>query len=357
MDENITLLEKLDLLKIDDYEFEKALDGGSALSGLYSNGEKKVVFKFLISPRNIIELERFKLEFSVLDKNKMNWFEGIEIITPRPSMFFGPEESYPIPKICHSLVSTYNNQVNYFGYEYEEGVLLADLDTSNYQVSEKTQLLYRIASGLNYFNQLGYSHRDLHPENILLLDNPVMARFEHQQNNPKIKILDMGNCQKIITSWGHIDHIQRDLNEDIVFQDNNKRLLSSFTSMPPDFLEKGDKTENYDSWSFGVFAYSLLFDEMPFTVETIHDVTLLRETRHFSNDYQSNLNSIGIGYKLILKHLLSPRGEDRPTIDAIVRLFSWLVFRADEFTDTAFIKRVIHNSGEDPDFDFVRDYY
>jgi len=357
MDSKPTLLEKLDLLEIGDYKFEKLLGGGSALSGLYSNGEKKVVFKFLISPRNIIELERFKLEFSVLEKNKMNWFEGIEGIAPRPTRFIGPEESYPIPKVCYSLVSKYNNQLNYFGYEFEEGILLADLDTSNYQISEKTQLLHRIASGLNYFNQLGYSHRDLHPENILLLNEPVMARYENQQNNPKIKILDMGNCQRIITSWGHIDHIQRDLNEDIVFQDNNKRLLSSFTSMPPDFLEKGDKTENYDSWSFGVFAYSLLFGAMPFNVDTIHDVTLLRETRHFSKDYQSNLDSLSIGYKLILKHLLSPKGEDRPTIDAIVRLFSWLVFRADEFTDTAFIKRVIHNSGSDPDFDFVRDYY
>lgn len=357
MDANITLLEKLDLLKIDDYEFEKALGGGSALSGLYSNGEKKVVFKFLVSPRNIIELERFKLEFSVLEKNNMNWFEGIEIVTPRPSIFIGPKESYPIPQISHPLVSTYNNQVNYFGYEYEEGILLADLDTSNYQVSEKTQLLHRVASGLNYFNQLGYSHRDLHPENILLLAHPVMAGFENQQNNPKIKILDMGNCQEIRIENEYTRKIQRNLNEDLVYEDNNKRLLTSFTSMPPDFLEKGDKTENYDSWSFGVFAYLLLFDEMPFDVKTIHDVTRLRETSNFSNNYSSNLNSIGTGYKAVLNHLLSPRGEERPTIDTIVRLFSWLVYRADEFADTEFIKRVIHNSGFDPDFDFVRDYY
>lgn len=356
MNEKGNILGSLGLLTIDQYKFKKFLGGGSALSALYTSGEKQVVFKFLLAPRNEVELERFKLEYSVLERNKMNWFEGIEQIEPRPNLFAGPIESYPLPKICSPLVHEYNNEVNYFGYNYEEGVLLSELDISDYSTKEKTKLLHRIASALNYFNRCGYSHRDLHPENILLLDNPVMPGSEWQPNNPKIKILDLGNCQKVKLDYEDIFKIDRELNEELVYQDNNKRLLSSFTSMPPDFLAEGGNTKNYDSWSFGVFAYSILFNEMPFSVNTINDVTLLRESRNFSINFESNLSSLGIGYKAILKHLLSPNGEHRPSIDAIVRLFSWLVHRPGELDDLKFANTVIHDGGFDPNHDPRDDY-
>jgi serine/threonine protein kinase len=352
-----SILEKLDLLNIDGYEFKNKFGGGSALSGLYTKGNRKVVFKFLISPRNRIELERFKLEFSVLDMNKINFPIKGEENSIRKNLFIGPEESYPLPRICYPLTHKQNKEVSYFGYEYEDGILLSDLDTCNYSSKDKVKLLHRIASGLSNFNQCGYSHRDLHPENILLLDNHKMDTYGEGKNNPKIKILDMGNCQRIITDVDFIYKIKRKLNEKKVFEDNNRRLLTSFTCMPPDFLEKGDQTENYDSWSFGVLAYTLMFGDVPFEFKTISDVTTLRSTKVQSNDFVDNLNSLNIGFKLILKHLLSSKGSERPTIDSIVRLFNWIAYREDEFTDVQFIKRVIHENGFDPDYDFVRDDY
>lgn len=355
------LLKKLGLLEIDGFKFVKRLGGQSALSSLYEKGDEKVVFKFLIAPRNFVEIERFKLEHSVLMYNPANSWVKDGQATPDLSRFIGPETSYPLPTIKVSLESLYNNSVYYFAYLYEEGELLSDLDTSEYTIEDKISLLHRIASGMNYFNKVGYVHRDLHPENILLLANHRMDPTS-MENDPRVKFLDMGNCQKDNSAGNFINNEvyknARDLDEDAVFRDNNRRVISSFVSMPPDFLEKGNNTENYDSWAFGVYAYTLLFGEEPFDVEQIEDITALR--RHPVNNpigYIRNLNSVSLGLKQILKHLLSVNGTNRPSIDAIVRLFSWLVYRSDDFQEYNFIMRVIDNSGYDPDDDWVENNY
>ena len=356
------LLESLNLLEIDGFKFVKRLGGQSALSSLYEKGEEKVVFKFLIAPRNSVEIERFKLEYSVLMYNPANsaWLEGNQF-TPDISRFIGPETSYPLPTIKVSLESLYNNSVYYFGYLYEEGELLSELDISEYTIKDKISLLHRIASSMNYFKRVGYVHRDLHPENILLLANHWMDPAS-KENDPRVKFLDMGNCQRDNSAgnsiFNEVYKNARDLDEDAVFQDNNRRVLSSFVCMPPDFLEKGNDTENYDSWAFGVYAYTLIFGKEPFDVKHIEDITAIR--RHFVNlpqEYRRNLNDAPLGLRLILKHLLSMEGENRPSIDAIVRLFSWLVYRNDDFQEYNFIMKVINGGGFDPYYDWVEDNY
>lgn len=324
------------------------LGGGSALSSIYKKDGEQVVFKFLISPRNDIELERFKLEYSVLNYNNAH------------RIFLGPETSYPLPRICHQFEQKNAGLINYFSYKYEDGVLLSNLDTSKYSYKDKIFLLYRISSALSYFNQIGYSHRDLHPENILLLNNFSMCdrnNVYHGENDPRIKFLDMGNCQR---DTSYIDApfiIQRDLNENLVNEDNNRRILSSFISMPPDFIVKGKDTSNYDTWSFGVYAYKLMFGYLPFDVHDISDLSRILNNTFDKREYRRNLYSLHVGFRIVLDHLLSPHGEDRPTISTIVRLFFWLVYRDDEFNDIAFIQNVIQNQGFDPNHNPLDDIY
>ncbi|WP_199526395.1 protein kinase [Pseudoalteromonas sp. bablab_jr004] len=361
MNSSETLLQQLGLTTINEYRFIKYLGGGSALSALYESDNKKIVFKFLIAPRNIVELERFKLECSVLEKNRANWRNGAETLTEeqRKTFFIGPYESYPLPKVLVPLVESDSGEIIYFGYEYEEGELLSALDTSTFSIEEKLLLLYRIASGLNYFNQTGYSHRDLHPSNILLLSNPTMPKYDRDRAdvNSKVKFLDLGNCQWNETETDYIYKIGRELDEDLVFQDNNKRLLASFVSMPPDFLLHGKNTKNYDSWSFGIYAYKLLFGTLPFEANEIADITLLRDFNNFNSDFRSKLQSVGVGFEQIMLRLLSPDGERRPEIHSIVRLFSWLVHRIEDFQDVQFINTVIDSSGFDPYYDPIDDIY
>lgn len=355
--ETMTFLDKLGLLNIEGHQYKKTFKSGSALSSLYEKGDEQVVVKFLISPRNNIEVERFKLECSVLQKNLINCHPATQARSF--DMFHGPLTSYPLPEIVIPLQEFLEGFIYFFGYKYRQGTLLSDLPTEGMSEDKKIELLHRIASGLNYFNRSGYIHRDLHPENILLLDGYSMDEREHGsvQNDPRVIILDMGNCQKEKPGDFFLQWIERDVDEDAVFQDNNRRLLTSFTSMPPDFLEKGKNTLNYDSWAFGVFAYKLLFNKLPCEPSDISDITTLQ--KGFSNDleYKKNLMQLNCGLRLILNHLLSPKGENRPSIDSIVRLFRWLTKESDvRFTDENFVRRVIHSSGYDPDYDPRSEY-
>jgi serine/threonine protein kinase len=357
-DSNYELLSQLDLLNIDGFIFEKSLGGESALSSLYSKGKNRIVVKFLISPRNSVERERFKLEYSVLNHNYLNRDFGNNS-SKEPLYLVGPITSYPLPSIAMNMKEFFSGMVLCFGYSYEEGTLLSDIKTENYSLEEKFLLLFRVASGLSYFNQTGYTHRDLHPSNILLLEDYIMTEYDgdRNENDPRIKFLDLGNCQSTTKLEQVAFRIERDAEEDLVFQDNNKRLLTSFTSMPPDFLEQGSETLNYDTWAFGVFAYKIIFGELPFDLKDIKDVTALRNLDSMPLGVKNKLQELDDGPRLIMQHLLSWRGENRPEIHSIVRLFSWLTLRGNEFIDVGFIKKVIHNDGFDPYHNPLDDIY
>jgi serine/threonine protein kinase len=127
--------------------------------------------------------------------------------------------------------------------------------------------------------------------------------------------------------------------------------------MPPDFLEHGSATKNYDTWAFGIFAYQVFFGEKPFELKDIKDVTILRQLSGLPSNVKHRLNELDVGPRLIMQHLLSWKGEHRPEIHSIVRLFSWLVYRREEFNEIGFIKRVIHDQGFDPNHDPLDDIY
>lgn len=352
-------LKSLDLCKIDGYIFQKILGGGSSLNCLYIKDEKKIVIKFLIAPRNNTELERFKQEASVLEYNHINAVPDSDNYYIKVCRILIPENSYPLPVLVHKYTNTDNSLINYFSYQYEEGVLLDDLATDNYTLEKKLTLLHRIASGLSYFNKVGYEHRDIHPENILIKNNYSMPNLDlnNKQNDPGVVFLDMGSCQKNNFYQHEAFRFERDVDEDLVFKDNNRRLLSSFVTMAPDFLQEGEKTKNYDSWSFGVYAYKLIFNEYPFDAKQIEDVNLLVNSRKFADNFEENLNNLEPGLKYIFKHLLSPKGNERPEIYVIVRLISWLRFNNTRFQDPAFIKKVIHNEGIDPNDNPIDRFY
>ncbi|EPN9362639.1 protein kinase domain-containing protein [Cronobacter muytjensii] len=340
-------LKKLDLTVINGYVFVKQLNNGSALSAIFSNGREKVVIKFLINPRNKIELDRFKLEFSVLKTNYINSFYGDKNFENYKPIKNKELSTYPLPNIKIAIFHSEDNYINYFGYEYEEGTLLADLDTSNMSKREKFFLITRIASSLNYFNQCGYVHRDLHPNNILLLDNPRMSWIPPI---PRVIILDMGNCQKNTQQY-RLDFMEiiRDFDETPVFDDNNKRILSSFTSMPPDFLKYGKNTKNYDTWAIGIYCFELLFGAKPFQVEDMGDVYKLLNNNTSRDFFNDQVNQLRPGERLVLEALLNIDGNQRPSIDAVVRLFNHLIdshhVAENEYN---LAEEIIANNGFDP---------
>ncbi|TSH78684.1 protein kinase [Pantoea sp. paga] len=351
MNSTYYFLKKLDLLSINGHAFVKGLNNGSALSAIYSNGEEKIVIKFLINPRNKVELERFKLEYSVLKCNYINSFWTHNGYVHKSELWDYENDddniTDPLPKIKVPIFHSHDNHINYFGYKYEEGVLLSDYDTTHLSLDEKLLLITRIASALNYFNMCGYIHRDLHPGNILLMDNPRMFDDLVQ---PRVMILDLGNCQR--NTEHHYEklpyRLDRDLDEEAVFNDNNKRLLSSFTSMPPDFLTHGENTRNYDAWAIGIYSYELIFGVKPFLINSIKDVYNIKELPFIKTDVMNNLLTLKPGIRLVFQSLLNSDGNKRPGTDAIVRLFN-CILDDDDFCDNknGYAQRIIRDDGFD----------
>ena len=354
------LLKKLGLTKLDGYEFVKPLGGGSALSSLYSDGNNVSVFKFLIAPRSDIERDRFICEYLALKENRFVKGNSVQIDL-WGSIF--PKDSYPLPRVTHSL-KCIDNSIFYFGYKYEEGELLSEyIKNRKFSLDEKITLLHRIASALNYFSHLNLEHRDLHPENILVMSDPDMdSNKEHP--SPKIKILDLGYSIDIY-GFQHMEFHNQvvegiKLNLDAVTEDNNKRMLASFTSMPPDFLVKGKNTMNYDSWSFGIFAYSFLFDKQLFANASLEDIyKILNGHFHplFHNEHAWPLATTNYPLYAILHSLLHTRGEKRSSLGAITKLFHWYRNESERFQERDFIKKVINNDGNDPYHDPRHDMY
>lgn len=336
-------LGQLDLLCIEGYDFERPLDGGgSSASAIYRKADEQVVFKFLIAPRNDIELERFKLEHSFLTKSYLN------CLGQGKQYFSGPENSYPVPTIKLPLQIIKGGFISYFAYDFEEGELLSTLDFRMLCFDKKLLLLHRIASGLSYFSRSYYDHRDLHPENILLRQGYDMDS-NPEQPDPRVMILDLGNCQ---VQPATRTYIREDCNEDAVIQDNNRRLLTSFISMPPDFLIEGKNIKNYDTWAFGVFAYEVFFDELPFEINDISDVTKLRNKNSFPISFTQNLNSLKPSLKLIFERALSPSGHERPALWAMVKLIYWVRIEEPKGSySTRYINELIDNNGNDPAYD------
>ncbi|MEZ8276336.1 protein kinase [Vibrio cyclitrophicus] len=333
-------LGQLDLLSIAGYEFERPLGGGgSSVSAIYRKSDEQVVFKFLIAPRNDTELERFKLEYSFLKKSPLNAYGNGK------QFFLGPETSYPVPTIKHPLQINKKGLINYFSYNYEEGELLSELNWSTFSFDEKVLLLHRIASALSYFSRSNYDHRDLHPENILLRQGYDMDT-NPEQPDPRVVILDLGNCQvQSTTRW----YIRDDCDEDAVIQDNNRRLLTSFVSMPPDFLVEGKNIQNYDTWAFGIFAYNVLFDELPFEIKDISDLTKLRISAYYRSKFAKNIHTLPVSLRKILERILSLEGKNRPPLWAIVKLLYWV--RIEEPKNehpSGFIEQLLNNDGNDP---------
>ncbi|GGN29286.1 MULTISPECIES: protein kinase domain-containing protein [Marinomonas] len=362
----LEILKKLEIDTINDFSFKKELGGGSSFTALYENkNNDKVVFKFLIFPRNKIEIERFKFEYQSLLKNISNTDRYGE--DDRFFLFRGPKTSYPVPTITHNIKNI-SNKIFYFSYKYEEGELLSSIDSSKLNLNEKYEFLYRLSSAMNYFSRLGYEHRDLHPENILIKKGYTMYPFDsvghlHNKNlldnDPRIVFLDMGMCklQKGLGDLNRYD-FSENYDENLIEDDNSKRIMASFTSMPPDFLLHGTDTVNYDSWSFGVYAYNLIFDELPFKVDSISDAyKLLMRREDLDISFTRNIGKLSTISKFTFKHLLSTKGENRPSIDSIVRLFGWINSKDTRLEDDFFVKKVIHNQGFDPEHDPLDDIY
>ena len=100
-------------------------------------------------------------------------------------------------------------------------------------------VMYQIFSAINYCHKMHIIHRDLNPENILIMDRNDLGY-------PRIKICDFGTS-KILEKGT-----------------KQKNVVGSLYYIAPEVLKKS-YNEKCDIWSCGVIMYILLSQRLPFS--------------------------------------------------------------------------------------------
>ena len=112
-------------------------------------------------------------------------------------------------------------------------------------------VMYQIFSAINYCHKMNIIHRDLNPENILIVD-------KNDLKYPRIKICDFGTSK--IFDKGLMQ----------------KKVVGSLYYIAPEVLKK-KYNEKCDIWSCGVIMYILLSQRLPFNSDSEDEQELLNK--------------------------------------------------------------------------------
>jgi len=252
MNKDIELINlvKLNKITINDiiYKMERELSGNGGLSFKYiSNDNDNVFVKFLIAPRNDIEINKFKLEVQLLEsRNPYN-----ELVKTTPNLL-----DY---KIHNTL------PIHYYIAEWIDGVTLNQKLSmlKNLNLEETLDIVHRCLSVAAYVTP-GIAHRDFHPGNLIFLnDEPNWDNSQPGEViDPKVIITDFGNAIMPIA----FSYEDKEVDQLLIYQNVNRRIEGSFKSLPPEIFK--DPIHAFlhnpgcgEAWAIGILFYKLIEGE------------------------------------------------------------------------------------------------
>jgi len=275
------------VLRIWTMHLKKAI-GYNSLMDFYELSEVLGQGKFGQVRMGIHKKTHEKVAIKIIKKEKMT-NNDLELI----------KSELGIMKLCHhpniiKLLDHFENADYIFlvmelmsGYD-----LHTYFEKNKYKLSEKrsANIVYQIASGLNYLHKYGVLHRDLKPENIMLSD---------MGENSVIKIMDfglskiLGPNEKVADGYGTLSFVAPEV---LVRQPYNKQI---------------------DIWSLGVILYLMLSGDLPFddkndNEENIARATVFSELKFPSNKWKSKSKEV---MDLITKCLIKKKQEKRISIE------------------------------------------
>ena len=216
-----------------------------------------------VSKANVIDLEKFKNEISIMSKaDHPNIVKLYEIYESNRSL-------YLIMELCR-------------GGELFKRITHRALKKNMYTEKDAAEIIQQIVSGIEYCHNNGICHRDLKPENILYLND------DDEKNNP-LKIIDFGlskhfKISKLSSRVGSVHYIAPEV------------LVYSYT-------------EKCDVWSCGVLLYLLLSGRLPFSGQEENEIFAKIKSIQYKMD-DDLWKNISNEAKDLIRHMLV-KEEDR----------------------------------------------
>ncbi len=148
---------------------------------------------------------------------------------------------------CHTF-STFAGEYDFGILQYyEHGNLQQLLTNEQLTESQKDSILRQILDGIAFLHNQGIIHRDIKPQNILIVN----------RNGEYVpKITDFGISKKL------------DVNKSSVFT-NSLAGAGTLSYASPEQLCGQTIKKNTDLWSFGVIAYWVLLGKLPFNTGNV----------------------------------------------------------------------------------------
>ena len=216
----------------------------------------QVFIKFLLFPRS--DLER------ALFHNEIYTLRHLDDVEPRVT-----------PKLL-DFGELHNGDILYLITEKAEGKTLAEYiqeDRCRLDFESKLELFHRVASCVGYCVVPGWNHRDLHPENVLLLDEAPIWRGQgaYSQPDPKAMLLDWG--QSYCDLFAQFDDAPPFM--ETLHGCYFKSFTASLYSSPPEIFRRPEYHHRnisvYDSWSLGLILHRVITGHNCFEFRSLGD--------------------------------------------------------------------------------------
>lgn len=182
--------------------------------------------------------------------------------------------------------------------EYIDGVTLDQALYNALPDNDKIHIMITLAEGLAYIHSKGYAHRDIKPQNIMIvLDDKTSLRY------PTAKIIDFGlSCSKLCNSNSGTPLWQPP---------------EFYQYRPPNSLRS---SQAHDIWSLGIVYYQMMNGSFPFKSNNIINEnqlinSLLHEELIPSHSKYTYLNQL-------INEMLQKNWQARPTSYQVV---NWLI--------------------------------
>ncbi len=188
------------------------------------------------------------------------------------------------PNIVKVFNVSYGDRLQYIVMEYVEGITLKEYieQQGRLGIKETVHFTMQILRALQHAHDKGIVHRDIKPQNIMLL------------SNGNIKVTDFG-----IARFSYSDT-----------KTMTDSAIGSVHYISPE-QARGDTTDNKaDIYSVGVVMYEMLTGQLPFQSDNSVSVALMQLQSDPKNPRELN-SSIPVGLEQIVMHAMKKNTKDR----------------------------------------------